>query len=371
MSTTTAEEIKTTKANEDKNSELLLDSLEIKGYRCFEHLTIEKLGRVNLIVGKNNTGKTALLEALWIYAEAGDPFRLSQISYYRDERPDPPIRLSVLQRTVAQITSDFVNSQLEDQNKRENQEYPRYLFYGRPNENKTPIDFEIGTRFSEFEDPSTVHEDKVIVTLRYEPQTSLFNLSTRQNSKTINRFIRSNGLTLDLMSEFWDEISLTSLEDLVVESLKIIFTNIQRISFIGFPKGAKNRIAVARVQGENEPVPLKSLGEGMTRLLGVTLAIVNCQNGILLIDEIENGLHYSVLPDIWRMIFKTARDLNVQVFATTHSWDCINAFTKAAIEDEESEGMLIRLVRKNDQIRAVTFSEKELETVTKDRIEVR
>lgn len=49
-------------------SELLLDSLEIKGYRCFEHLTIEKLGRVNLIVGKNNVGKTALLEALWIYA---------------------------------------------------------------------------------------------------------------------------------------------------------------------------------------------------------------------------------------------------------------------------------------------------------------
>ncbi len=49
-------------------AKLLLDSLEIKGYRCFEHLTIEKLGRVNLIVGKNNVGKTALLEALWIYA---------------------------------------------------------------------------------------------------------------------------------------------------------------------------------------------------------------------------------------------------------------------------------------------------------------
>lgn len=66
---TTVKENKKTKTSKNKKSELLLDSLEIKGYRCFEHLTIEKLGRVNLIVGKNNVGKTALLEALWIWCE--------------------------------------------------------------------------------------------------------------------------------------------------------------------------------------------------------------------------------------------------------------------------------------------------------------
>ncbi len=69
MPTTTVEKIKKSELNKDKKSELLLDSLKIKGYRCFEYLMIEKLGRVNLIVGKNNVGKTALLEALWIYAD--------------------------------------------------------------------------------------------------------------------------------------------------------------------------------------------------------------------------------------------------------------------------------------------------------------
>ena len=71
---TTVEEIEKTEASEETKNELLLDSLEIKGYRCFEHLTIEKLGRVNLIVGKNNVGKTALLEALWIYLSRGSVF---------------------------------------------------------------------------------------------------------------------------------------------------------------------------------------------------------------------------------------------------------------------------------------------------------
>ena len=66
---TTVAENEQIKTGEDENPALLLDSLEIKGYRCFEHLTIEKLGRVNLIVGKNNVGKTALLEALLIYAK--------------------------------------------------------------------------------------------------------------------------------------------------------------------------------------------------------------------------------------------------------------------------------------------------------------
>lgn len=82
---TPVEEVEKTEKGKDKKSELLLDSLEIKGYRCFEHLTIEKLGRVNLIVGKNNVGKTSLLEALWIYATRGKMATLINLLFSRDE----------------------------------------------------------------------------------------------------------------------------------------------------------------------------------------------------------------------------------------------------------------------------------------------
>jgi AAA15 family ATPase/GTPase len=110
----------------------------------------------------------------------------------------------------------------------------------------------------------------------------------------------------------------------------------------------------------------------MIRLLGLILTLIECENGMLLIDEVEIGFHYSVLPDVWKLIFKTAKDLNVQVFATTHSKDCIEAFTQAAIDDEESEGMLIRLERnKDDKIIAKIFDEESLETIERRNIEVR
>ncbi len=109
----------------------------------------------------------------------------------------------------------------------------------------------------------------------------------------------------------------------------------------------------------------------MSRLLGIALALVNCRDGMLLVDEIECGLHYSILPDVWKLIFKTAKDLNVQVFATTHSKDCIEAFEEAAREDEESEGILIRLERQGERIVAKTIDEKRLELAVNHNVEVR
>ncbi len=109
----------------------------------------------------------------------------------------------------------------------------------------------------------------------------------------------------------------------------------------------------------------------MSRLLGITLSLVTSKDGVFICDEIESGLHYSVLLDVWRLIFKTAQELNIQVFAATHSSDCIKAFQRAAEEDKEDEGMLIRLVRKGDKIKAILFNEDELETVVENDIEVR
>ena len=118
---TTVEEIETTKTTEDKKDELLLDSLEIKGYRCFEHLTIEKLGRVNLIVGKNNVGKTALLEALWIYTRRGKIDSLLNLLYSRDEVYlyfEKPSRVGVpkTEEFIKKTEILFQNSQNQMQN---------------------------------------------------------------------------------------------------------------------------------------------------------------------------------------------------------------------------------------------------------------
>ena len=109
----------------------------------------------------------------------------------------------------------------------------------------------------------------------------------------------------------------------------------------------------------------------MNRLLGLSMALASAQNGLLLVDEVETGLHYSILPKVWQLIFQTAARLNIQVFATTHSWDCIEAFQRANSLQNEAEGMLIRLEAKPDKTKVTSFDKESLAIVTREQIEVR
>lgn len=133
---------------------------------------------------------------------------------------------------------------------------------------------------------------------------------------------------------------------------------------------AASRIPFVKLESFEEPLPLRALGDGANRLFGLALALASARDGLLLVDEIENGLHYSVQPDVWRLVFEMATRLNVQVFATTHSYDCIKAFEEAARESEE-EGVLVRLARKGDRTLVGEFDERELEIAVEGEIEVR
>jgi len=94
---------------------------------------------------------------------------------------------------------------------------------------------------------------------------------------------------------------------------------------------------------------------------------------LLLIDEVETGIHHALHADLWRFVFHAARQLNVQVFAATHSWDCLKGFAQAVFEDEQNDGLAIRLERDPDEeaTRAVVIDREKLPIVARDTIEVR
>ncbi len=168
------------------------------------------------------------------------------------------------------------------------------------------------------------------------------------------------------MNELWDNIALTDLEKDVLAALRIVAPGVENLSIV---KRGSN--AIVKIASIDEPLPLRSLGDGMQRTFGIALALVNARNGLLLIDEFENGLHYLVQADLWRLIFQVARRLNVQVFATTHSWDCIEGFQKAAQEDSQEDGMLMKLESKKGEIVVTLFDERRLGIATREQIEVR
>ena len=138
-------------------------------------------------------------------------------------------------------------------------------------------------------------------------------------------FVGPNGLSAIQLDKLWQKVALSDLEKDVVDCLNIVYPGIDAVAVLTAPKTQTPSIRVKH-PSFSRPHPLKSLGDGTGRLFGLTLALVASQNGVLLIDEIENGVHYTVLVSLWKFISKVSRRLNVQVFATSHSLDCIKAF---------------------------------------------
>jgi len=176
------------------------------------------------------------------------------------------------------------------------------------------------------------------------------------------------------IARFWDTIALTDEENRAVEALRLVLgDDVERVAIVAEDDHFRRhgRSAIVRLRGETRPVPLKSLGDGAVRLLSVALGLANSVGGFLVIDEAENGIHHSIQREFWRMVLEAAHNNNVQVLATTHSWDCVKGFAQAANELEDVDGTLVRIEKKSGEMWAVEYSEDDLRVVAEQRIEVR
>ncbi len=124
-------------------------------------------------------------------------------------------------------------------------------------------------------------------------------------------FITASSLSAEVVSSLFEEIVLTPEEDLVTEAMRIIEPSIERIASMGSQKypslsqfnSTRGGILV-RMGGIKDRVPIGSMGDGIWRLLGLGISAVQSRNGILLVDEIDTGLHHTVMKDMWRFLFQ-------------------------------------------------------------------
>ena len=123
--------------------------------------------------------------------------------------------------------------------------------------------------------------------------------------------------------------------------------------------------------GIKELIPIPFMGEGTVRLLSILLAIYDASNGIVLVDEIENGLHHTAMTKVWEAIATAARQSNTQIFATTHSWECVVAAHKAFTESKNYDFFYHRFDMTNDEIKEVTYDQRKLETAIRTGLEIR
>ena len=153
--------------------------------------------------------------------------------------------------------------------------------------------------------------------------------SSHRRSATVmnSHYISTESLAGEELSGLWDQIALTPQEELVLRALRFVDPKIERIASVGshvYSSPGRSGFIVKRSDYAH-PFPIGSLGDGAWRMLAMAIAVTQCNNGVLLVDEIDTGLHFTVLADMWKLILATARELNVQVFATTHSYDCVQS----------------------------------------------
>ena len=190
------------------------------------------------------------------------------------------------------------------------------------------------------------------------------------------QFITAESLGGSELVSLWETIALTSNEERVLNALRLLEPTIEKIAsvavtpdyYIGGNQRGGFRV---KFKDADRPVPIGSLGDGIWRLLVMAIAIAQCKDGILLIDEIDTGLHYSVMSDMWRLIYGAAKELNVQVFATTHSNDCIRSLAEVCCAEEDA-GKNVTLHRiERGRKKSVAYSSKEIEVAAARGIEVR
>lgn len=367
------------------SSQMLYD-LTIQNYRSFKDFQIDGLARVNLIVGSNNSGKTSLLEAIYLLVNQNKPqclidlldnrgeialtkastlsnnrnlisptyqikhiFHTHQLSFDQtillESQKDRPLSLQIELSPInrqGQLFEDIQDEELSG--------FELSFIYKPDEQIRIPVldDGSVETRFFR---------------VAKSPRPSLFITAPPCE------YLTTDNITFKKLAELWDGINLTPKEDEVVRALQILEPDVERISFTS-RQTSKSGIII-KMRGQRDPIPLGSMGDGIRRILTLAMSAVNVENGFLLIDEIDTGLYYEVQADMWRLILETAQRLNVQVFATTHSWDCVSAFQEALGNVNSEIGKLFRLDMKYGKIRAVEYLAQDLKIALQQNIEVR
>lgn len=356
----------------------MLHHIEVTNFRGLERFRMERLGRVNLLVGTNNCGKTSVLEAIESLMTQGawgswEPLlrslrrrgegyhtELELAHLFHGHRVTPGASFKIEARD--DHGSNWVEVGIRERSSEDphhyrpsryendeahvlgpNQLYLKWMRAGVENE----MDFPLSRRggFSNFFDAQTAH-------LRL---------------KDINTgvvFVTTGGLSHGDIASLLEDAMLTPEEDTLLASLRTIEPDIERISPVGSGQN-EGEIAV-KLAGQR--VPLGSLGDGIWRFVAIAMALVKASGGVLLVDEIDTGLHYTVLERMWRLVSETAARLDVQVFATTHSRDCYESL--AAIAHPGGHDVTIQRIERGKPV-AVAFSEDEILQAAQRGIEVR
>jgi AAA15 family ATPase/GTPase len=357
-------------------------SFEATNFRCFDNFKIESLGRVNLITGVNNSGKTTLLEALFLHIGSRNPGLVMIVNGWRGLnivsdsaenqwasifwkfKDSQTIRLVGTSSKGSHRSLEIHIGPSRSVLRGEKAQFDKAELISGPRQDIVfeYID-ETGKKYEVKGSPVFVKKDNMMMyELRVEP--SLLPRTTMQGI-----FVSGHlGSNLNEEIQRFSDLRKKEKEGIILSALRIIEPRLERLEILTY-QGVI--IVHGYLKGYDEPIPSPLLGDGVQRSLSVLLAIGSAENGVVLVDEIENGIHHSAMKALWTVIEEASKTFNCQVFATTHSDECIRSAHEAFKEGKTYDLKLYRLDRKNGSIQSVMYDEETLDAALSIPLEVR
>ncbi|RKX91268.1 MAG: hypothetical protein DRP84_11865 [Spirochaetes bacterium] len=363
---------------------MVYKKIKIENFRCFKEIELNNLNRINLILGENNIGKTALLEAIFIMSGT-HPELMIRTDRFRG-LPLFPIDISGSESLESPVNGFFHNFNIAQDIE---------LFSERVSGETQNIRIKASP-------PSTIllssaeGEEKLAITGGYSYELCSFEYKDSKGKKFISKLIfteQGKGIQLkiepppprpDFITIFVYPTQLPFQSDVVerigkilrrvnekrriIEVLKIIEPRLRDILIIPIGK-----VPIIHVDiGFDKALPLPLAGLGMVRLLRYISDIMSVPGGVVLIDEVENGLHYSKLTNIWKVIGRLAKDYDVQIFATTHSLECVIYAYNNFVKDTPYNLGVFRIERDKDgNLEVVEYDKETLSISIENKLELR
>jgi AAA15 family ATPase/GTPase len=313
--------------------------IEIEKFRGIEHLAIADFKQVNLIAGGNNSGKSSILESIFMLTGISNPNLSLRVNNFREYQIRESEDLNLIFYNLKTSNSVLFKGSLLKNSIEERRE----LLISPVFSNSLEID---KPRLeNDFDNSLNVIKEKLIgLNLNFSIEEN-----NNQIVKNSAKIIADQDKTFKIIKaeNYTEKVSAIFINakysfGAVVERLDKIITNKQDQDIVDILKNIESKISKITISanriikvdiGLPLLIPINVMGEGIKKLLAIITALYETKDGILLIDEIDNGLHYTTLKTLWKAIIFAAQKFNVQVFATTHNIETLK-YLKDLINEE-------------------------------------
>jgi len=317
-----------------------LKNIEIKDFKCFKDFKAEGFKRVNLIGGKNNVGKTAFMEACYVNVSATniDIAWTKLFSLYVSRNNLEYVTEAMTREHIIEkfeVTSGFNTISNINQ----------FAFSLLNQDGKKEYKFTINEKIT------TINSNEFAYNVKSHPGV---------------RFIDNYGYTKSELKEVYIAIQKKDAEEILNKYIKKFDDNIVNFKFIGGETPECKVIDNDIYQG------LSEFGDGLKHYISIICSLYFCSDGYLFIDEVDNGIHWTQLDRLWKIILSISKQQNVQVFATTHSKECLESFARVSQKLEDKDIAFIELCKnRKNELKALTLDYEMFQSEITQNHEVR